>query len=70
MKEIIFTVQEADEGGYIARALGHSIFTEGETMDEVKKNIMEAIECHFDETMDKPRLAYIHFVKNEILALA
>ncbi len=56
MKEIIFLVNEAEEGGYIARALDHSIFTEGETMDEIEVNIKEAIDCHFDETMDKPKI--------------
>lgn len=70
MKEIIFLVSEADEGGYTARALQYSIFTEGETMEEVKRNIIEAIDCHFDETMDKPQIAYLHFVKNEVLAIA
>jgi predicted RNase H-like HicB family nuclease len=47
--EIIFVVEEATEGGYTARALGASIFTEGETLSEVKANIREAVECHFEE---------------------
>jgi predicted RNase H-like HicB family nuclease len=69
MTEITFLVQEAEEGGYTARALGKSIFTEGETMIELKKNIKEAILCFFGE--DKlPQLAHLHFVKDEILALA
>lgn len=67
--EIIFTVSEAPEGGYTARALGYSIFTEGDTIDEVKRNIKDAIDCHFDETMVKPKMAYIHYVRNEILSL-
>ena len=45
--EIIFVIEEALEGGYTARALGASIFTEGETLLEVKANIKEAIACHF-----------------------
>jgi predicted RNase H-like HicB family nuclease len=47
--EIIFVIEEAAEGGYTARALGESIFTEGETLDEVKTNIKEAVSCHFEE---------------------
>jgi hypothetical protein len=46
--EIIFSVQESPEGGYEARALGYSIFTEADPPDELKKMIREAISCHFD----------------------
>ena len=49
MNEIIFLVEEALEGGFTAKAIGESIFTEGDTMDEIKVNIKEAVECHFDE---------------------
>ena len=49
MNEIIFLVEEALEGGYTAKAIGESIFTEADTMDEIKVNIKEAVECHFDE---------------------
>lgn len=48
MTEIIFVVEEALEGGLTAKALGESIFTETETMDELKINVKEAVECHFD----------------------
>ncbi len=47
MTEIIFVVQESPEGGFEAKALGHSIYTEGDTIDELKQNIREAIDCHF-----------------------
>jgi hypothetical protein len=47
--EIIFLVDEAEEGGYTARAVGHSIFTEADTLDELQRKIREAVECHFDE---------------------
>lgn len=69
MTEITFLVQEAEEGGYIARALGKSIFTEGETMSELKTNIKEAILCYFGEG-NTPQLAHLHFVKDEILEIA
>ncbi len=49
MNEIIFLIEEALEGGYTAKAIGESIFTEADTMDEIKVNIKEAVECHFDE---------------------
>ena len=44
----VFFVEEALKGGYIAKAIGESIFTEAETMDELKINIREAVHCHFD----------------------
>ena len=46
--EITFVIEDAEEGGYIARALGQSIFTEGDTLAELKANIKEAVLCHFD----------------------
>lgn len=49
MNEIFFLVEEAIEGGYNARAIGESIFTEGDTLDELKINIRDAVHCHFDE---------------------
>ncbi len=65
-KEIIVLVEEGAEGGYTAKALGHSIFTEGESFDELKKNIREAIDCHF-EGSDKPSMIRLHYVKDEVI---
>ena len=46
MIEIIFIVEEAAEGGYTGRALGESIFTEGDDVDEIRRNVREAVEGH------------------------
>ncbi|KKQ35079.1 MAG: 2-oxoisovalerate dehydrogenase, E1 component beta subunit [Candidatus Nomurabacteria bacterium GW2011_GWB1_37_5] len=46
---IQFFIQAAEEGGYTAEAIGHSIYTQGETLDEIVRNIKEAVECHFNE---------------------
>jgi hypothetical protein len=68
MIEIIFVVEEAHEGGLTARALGESIFTEAETIDELKINVKEAVECHFDA--DKmPKMIRLHMVKEELIAI-
>ena len=64
MKEIIFIVEESPEGGFEARALGHSIFTEAETAEELKENIKEAVRCHFEE--DIPKIIRLHYVKEEV----
>jgi predicted RNase H-like HicB family nuclease len=66
MNEIIFLIEEDLEGGYTARAMGESIFTEGETIEEIKKNIKEAVECHFDEGK-KPKLIRLHMIKEEVI---
>ncbi len=66
--EIIFLVEESQDGGYEARALGYSIFTQGETFDEIKKNIKDAVHCHFEEK-DKSLLIRLHFVKDEIITV-
>jgi hypothetical protein len=66
MNEIIFIVEESVEGGFEAKALGHSIFTEAETVEELKENIKEAIRCHFDR--DVPKIVRLHYIKEEIFA--
>ena len=48
MKELFFLVEKALEGGYTARAIGESIFTEAESLDELQANIREAVQCHFE----------------------
>ena len=68
MNEIIFLIEEAPEGGYTARALGHSIFTEGDTMQELQEMIPDAINCHFEEN-EKPKIIRLHYVKEEVLTL-
>ncbi len=49
MNEVFFLVEEAIEGGYTAKALGESIFTEGETLEELRTNIKEAVQCYYEE---------------------
>lgn len=67
-KEIIFLVEESREGGYEAQALGHSIFTEGETLEELKNSIKDAVKCNFEEK-DMPHVIRIHMVKDEVMAV-
>lgn len=68
MKEISFLIEEAEEGGYIASAIGQSIITEADTLEELKANIREATVCHFDDGQ-APQIAHLHFVKDEVLSL-
>ena len=68
MIEIIFVVEEALEGGFTTKALGESIFTEAETIDELKINVKEAVECHF-EPESMPKIIRLHMVKEELIAI-
>lgn len=68
MTEILFTVEEATEGGLAARAVGHSIFTEADTLDELREHVREAVECHFDQGQ-APKLIRLHIVRDEVLTV-
>jgi len=68
MSELIFEVTDAEEGGYCARALGFSIFTEAETLEELRQNVREAADSYFDETTNAPKVIRLHFVRDEVLA--
>lgn len=65
--EIVFAIQESPEGGYEAKALGHSIYTEAETLDELKREVQDAVRCHFDDE-DRPRVIRLHLVKDEVIS--
>lgn len=66
MNEIIFLVEEAQEGGFTAKALGVDIFTESDTVAELKINIHEAVRCHFEDDTC-PKMIRLHFVKEEVM---
>lgn len=68
MNEIIFVIEDSDEGGFQARALGESIFTEGDSLENLKSNIREAVRCHFDEG-STPSVIRLHYVKEELISL-
>ena len=68
MSEVIFLVEEAPEGGFTARALGYSIYTEADTWEDLKASILDALACHFDEEQ-RPNLVRLHMVRDEVLAL-
>ncbi len=67
-KEIIFIVNESLDGGYEAKAVGYPIFTEAENEESIKKNITEAVRCHFDES-ELPSLINIRFQREEVISL-
>ena len=65
--EIIFVVSDSPEGGFEARALGHSIYTEADTADELREMVRDAVACHFDGA-ERPSVIRLHLVREEVLA--
>lgn len=68
MNEILFVVEEAPEGGYTARALGESIFTEADDLDNLHRQVRDAVRCHFEEGQ-APRMIRLHFTREEVIAV-
>lgn len=64
--EIIFAVHESPEGGYEARALGYSIFSQADTIEELKAMLRDAVSCHFDGP-EKPSVIRLHLVRDEVI---
>jgi predicted RNase H-like HicB family nuclease len=64
--EIIFSVEEDPEGGYVAEALGHAIVTQADSMEELRANVRDAVRCHFDEGA-RPAVIRLHTVRDEVI---
>ncbi len=67
MNEIIFLFEEDIEGGYNAKALSESIFTQVESLEELRANIRDAVDCHYDPA-SKPKMIRLQFFSEEVLA--
>lgn len=67
VRELIFEVREAPEGGYTARAIGESIFAEVDGWEALEGQIRDAVDCHFEEGA-RPGIVRLHFVRDQILA--
>ena len=70
--EIIFEVLEDEvDGGYVATALGHAIATQGETVEELRDMVRDAVQCHFGDGVpgEMPKIIRLHFVRDEVLAV-
>ncbi|MBK8121360.1 MAG: 2-oxoisovalerate dehydrogenase [Sulfuritalea sp.] len=67
MSEIHFIVEEAPEGGFVARAVGADIYTEADDLVGLHAQVRDAVHCHFDEG-DKPALIRLHITREEAIA--
>ena len=69
MTEIVFQIEDDPDGGLTARAIGASIFTEAETVEELRAKIRDAVRCHFDNPAERPKMIRLHFTRDEVIAL-
>jgi hypothetical protein len=66
--ELVFVVEDAPEGGYVARAIGDSIVTEADDLESLREMVRDAVVCHFDEE-ERPKVVRLHLVHDELLAV-
>ena len=69
MTEIVFLVEDAPEGGYTARALGESIFTEADDSQSLREMVKDAVNCHYDDRENRPKIIRLHIVRDEVFAV-
>ena len=68
MTEIIFLIEEDEEGGFVAEAVGWGVFTQADTIEELHEMVRDAVRCHFEDEPEAPRLIRLHFVRDEVIA--
>ena len=68
MTEIIFLVEDEPEGGYIARAIGESIFTQADSIQALREMLRDAVHCHYPDEASCPKLIRLHIVHDEVIA--
>ncbi len=69
MTEIVFIIEVDPDGGFNARALGESIITQADNMQELRANIRDAVICHFDDEDTRPKVIRLHTIHDEVIAL-
>ncbi|AHJ27368.1 2-oxoisovalerate dehydrogenase [Nodularia spumigena CS-584] len=66
--EIVFLIEEDPEGGYTAKALGESIFTQADDIASLKEILRDAVRCHFPDEINRPKMIRLHIVRDEVIA--
>ncbi len=68
MTEIVFVIEKDPDGGYTAKAVGESIFTEGDDSNSLRENVRDAVRCHFPDKQSRPKMIRLHFTHDEVIA--
>ena len=67
--EIVFSVTQETDGGFVAECLSHDIFTQADNWDELRANVREAVAAYFFDQLG-PTMIRLHLVRDELLAVA
>jgi predicted RNase H-like HicB family nuclease len=65
--EIVFSVTQEADGGFVAECLTHDIFTQGDTWEQLRQNVQEAVSAYFFD-QNRPDRVRLHLVREELLA--
>jgi dephospho-CoA kinase len=68
MTEIVFLVEDDPDGGYTARALGESVFTQADDLKTLREMVRDAVHCHFPNEQSRPKVIRLHIVRDEVIA--
>jgi len=69
MNDLVFEVTQEADDGYAAECLTETIMTQGNTWDELRKNVQEAVGAYFFDKAEKPSMIRLHLVRDEVLIL-
>lgn len=67
--EIVFAVTQEADGGFVAECLTQDIFTQGNSWDELRANVREAVAGYFFD-QPRPSVIRLHLVRDEVMAVA
>ena len=68
MKELFFDAREDKvDGGYVASAIGYGIHTQADTLEELRTNILDAVDCYFGDSGEAPTVIHLRIVNEEVL---
>jgi len=68
MNELVFEVMQEEDGGFCAECLSENIFTQGDTWEDVRKNVQEAVRAYYFDQPQTPKRIRLHLVRDELLA--
>lgn len=69
MNELVFEVTQENDGGYCAECLTENIATEGDTWEQLRENVREAVRGYYFDVSPKPAITIrLHLVRDELLA--
>jgi predicted RNase H-like HicB family nuclease len=66
--EIVFLVEQKEDGGFIASCSRWGIYTQGDDLDDLRRRVRDAVDCRFADESTRPGRVRLHFVRDEVIA--